>query len=361
MDFYQKYMKYKTKYFNLRNQTGGAGELKVIFLNDSAVRKILEEDTRLVDKLKEAERKINKYITEYQNLQQLKDTFKPKPAEPESQNGGLFQSSAKKELEKAQKQVKKAEDKTQKEQEKLRLASEKLSSTKETSQKKVEESIRKEETEKINKLKDKLNLIKKMIDETPLQTTKCNILENGMPFYNSLTLKEKLTFKIEDLPGVYHTFYGKKMKIRTNKLSDKIDEEVDLTKGYGENYNNLKDIVEKINTSNIDQNINTSDEKKIRLIIIVKDFAGSPDLFICCFYVKWSDDKTKVDRIGIFDSFRLQEKFKDINYLGREGKKIKSQIETNINELVKSLPDELKQSISEIFNQNPSKMNKKIE
>ncbi len=321
-------MKYKTKYFNLRNQTGGAGELKVIFLNDSAVRKILEEDTRLVDKLKEAERKINKYIDEYKSLQELKDTLKLQPA----QKGGLF-SSPQEQAEKAKKQEEEAQKLAEKAQKKVI-----------DSYKKVDARIEKEKTEKINKLTDKLNLIKKMIDETPLQTTKCNILENGMPFYNSLTLKEKLTFKIEDLPGVYHTFYGKKMKIRTNKLSDKIDKEVDLTKGYGENYNNLKDIV---------QNINTSDEKKIRLIIIVKDFAGSPDLFICCFYVNWGEDKTKVERIGIFDSFKLQEIFKDINYLGREGKKIKSEIETKIHELVKLLPDELKHSISKIFNPNP--------
>ena len=45
MDFYQKYIKYKTKYVDLREQVGGAGELKVIFLNDEAVTKILEEDT----------------------------------------------------------------------------------------------------------------------------------------------------------------------------------------------------------------------------------------------------------------------------------------------------------------------------
>ena len=179
-----------------------------------------------------------------------------------------------------------------------------------------------------------------MVDETPLQTTKCNIIENGMPFYNSLTLKEKLTFKIEDLPGVYHTFYGKKMKIRTKKLSDKIDKEVDLTKGYGENYNNLKDIV---------QNIYTSYENRIKLIIIVKDFAGSPDLFICCFSVNWSKDKTKVDEIGICDSFRLQERFKDMNYLGREGKIIKNNITTKVNDLQKSLPEELKNEINEIL------------
>lgn len=267
MDFYQKYMKYKTKYFNLREQTGGAGELKVIFLTDDAVRKILEEDTRLIENLNNTKTKIEKYM---KNLILLFP-----------QKGGIrfFKDATQKALD-----VKK----------------------------KADVSISSAKTQTMEKVEKKIKELKILLDETLLQTTKCNITENGMPFYNSLTLKEKLTWKVENLDNVHYTYYGKDMNTINKGKASGIS--ANLKTGYGENYTNLKAITDKISG--------------IKYIILVKDFAGSPDLFICCFKVDGTN-------IKIADPAELKKELK----LGTNGQKIKTEIINIIKESIKKISD----------------------
>lgn len=295
MDFYQKYMKYKTKYFNLREQTGGAGELKVIFLTNDTVSKILEEDTRLIEKLNNTKTKIKKYMD---NLISL---F------PATQIGGIgsIRDLGKSATQKALAAKKKAEKAEQK-------ASESVSSAK------------KQTIEKIGKKMEELN---KLLDETNTQTTKCNITENGMPFYNSLTLKEKITWKVENLDNVHYTYYGKNMNTINKGKASGIS--ADLKTGYGENYTNLKDIAKNITN--------------IKYIILVKDFAGSPDLFICCF-------KVDGDNIKIADPAELKKELK----LGSKGQEIKSEIMNIIKESINKISDtEIIKTLNEIINPTP--------
>jgi hypothetical protein len=50
MDFQQKYLKYKTKYFQLKSHHGGSNDLKIYFLNQENLNKVLEEDSVIIKK-----------------------------------------------------------------------------------------------------------------------------------------------------------------------------------------------------------------------------------------------------------------------------------------------------------------------
>jgi len=165
--------------------------------------------------------------------------------------------------------------------------------------------------------------LKTLLEDTNTQTTKCNIVENGMPFYNSLTLKEKLTWKVENLDNVHYTYYGKDMNTIIKGKASGISANLKL--GYGTEYKNLKEILQNITDT--------------KYIVIVKDFAGSPDLFICCF-------KVDGENIKIADPEELKKELE----LGGEGKRIKEKINIKLNELDNLLPEELKKSVTGILN-----------
>lgn len=197
---------------------------------------------------------------------------------------------------------------------------------------KATESISSAKEQTIAKIEKKMEELKVLLGEKNIQTTKCNITENGMPFYNALTLKEKLTWKVENLDNVNYTYYGKNMNTITKEKASSVS--ANLVTGFGENYKNLKDIIDNIKKSKSKEN------KEIKYIILVKDFAGSPDLFICCF-------KVDGDNIKIADPVELKTQLQR----GLKGQEIKESINNIIQEAISKISDQnIKDTLNRIIN-----------
>jgi hypothetical protein len=329
MDFYQKYLKYKSKYIDLRNQIGGAGELKLIFIDDNILNKIIEEDTRLLAKVDEAGKKISASMDEMGTILNLlspgqtgqtggiPDSFKgitnTLSGIPNPFSGIKNRFSDIAQAERALKESKKKNEQAEKAAESAVY------------------SIESAAIKRMDKIVDKLVLLQNLLSDVKTQTTKCNIIVNGMPFYNALSVKEKLTWKVENLDNVHYTYYGKNMNTIVKNKSSSVF--ANLKDGYGDNYINLKNIIEKIPDT--------------KYILVVKDFAGSPDLFICCFTV---DDGAN---IRISDPNELK---KQLNF-GVKGTDKKKDILKNLQpKLQKVLRKDFAEKLKNIKDKNDKKI-----
>lgn len=291
MSYYEKYFKYKSKYLNLQQQIGGAGELKLYFLDKSALTKALEEDTRLLNKLKENKINIEKYI---ETLKKIKE-FKIPSA---SQTGGInlnpFGKDPLKSIEKASKKEEKAKQKLDKKMEK-----------------KIE-MITTETKKQVDKIGSKLEKLSELLNETDVNVTKCNLLYNGLPLYTGLTLTEKFTFKLDDFAPC--VVYGKNMKLKGKNIGSNMT--TDITGDYGENYENFISIIKDFEKL----------QYNVEYIVLVKEIVGGKDILICCF-------EYNIDKINIVDPIKFKnEKLKTYAVTGITIKKeIHRKLSENIN------------------------------
>jgi len=260
MDFQQKYLKYKTKYFQLKSQYGGSNDLKLYFLNQENLNKVLEEDSNIIKKLTESKTKIEKYIEDIKKYSKLTG----QSSDSSSQAGGLFglKSRSERKIEKTQKKEEKALKKAEK-------ASESIKSQASALVAKKQEQLQ------------KLNIVE-LLTDINLSSSKCNLINNGLPFYQSLKLTEKLTWSLDKF--VPFVTYNK-----------------EFPTGYGDNYSKLQNLLQKYGNT--------------KYIVVVREITGQKDILICCFKV--NDDKT----IKIADPEELRITFKGNTSKGVELRK----------------------------------------
>lgn len=290
MEFQQKYLKYKTKYFQLKSQHGGSNDLKVYFLNQENLNKVLEEDSNIIKKLTESKTKIEKYIEDIKKYSKLTGQSSDSST-TSSQTGGLFgfKSRSERKIEKTQKKEEKALQKAEK----------------------ASESIKSQATALVAKKQEKLQKLNivELLTDINLSSSKCNLINNGLPFYQSLKLTEKLTWSIDKF--VPFVTYNK-----------------EFPNGYGDNYSKLQNLLQKYGNT--------------KYIVVVREITGQKDILICCFKV--NDDKT----IKIADPEELKTQFKGNTTKGVElRKQIMDLLNNNIS-LLKIDNEEEKKKLREV-------------